>query len=45
VLINEFAARTGPSLLIAQINAGGVGLNIQAVPSGGLTGHLSPWSC
>ena len=30
LLIDEFAARTGPSVLIAQINAGGVGLNIQA---------------
>jgi SNF2 family DNA or RNA helicase len=29
-LIDEFAARTGPSVLVAQINAGGVGLNIQA---------------
>jgi superfamily II DNA or RNA helicase len=30
LLIDEFAARTGPSVLLAQINAGGVGLNIQA---------------
>jgi superfamily II DNA or RNA helicase len=29
-LIDEFTARTGPSVLLAQINAGGVGLNIQA---------------
>ena len=30
MLIDEFAARTGPSVLVAQIHAGGVGLNIQA---------------
>jgi superfamily II DNA or RNA helicase len=30
LLIDEFAARSGPSALLAQINAGGVGLNIQA---------------
>jgi superfamily II DNA or RNA helicase len=29
-LVDEFSARTGPSVLVAQIQAGGVGLNIQA---------------
>jgi SNF2 family DNA or RNA helicase len=29
-LVDEFTARTGPSVLVAQIQAGGVGLNIQA---------------
>jgi SNF2 family DNA or RNA helicase len=29
-LVDEFTARTGPSVLVSQIQAGGVGLNIQA---------------
>jgi superfamily II DNA or RNA helicase len=29
-MIDEFTAKTGPAILTAQINAGGVGLNIQA---------------
>jgi SNF2 family DNA or RNA helicase len=29
-MVDEFTARTGPSVLVAQIQAGGVGLNIQA---------------
>jgi SNF2 family DNA or RNA helicase len=29
-MVDEFTARTGPSVLVSQIQAGGVGLNIQA---------------